>query len=241
LNSPDQQNRYVLVVDAGKDDLFYTCTLLHRLGYRVFTAYTAEKAIEFMTAVPPAAVIVDAAPSGAPLIPNLTQDPRFFDIPLILLSWWPHSELDARTRQAKFFAYLRKPPDVIQLFRTVQMAMEKSPRRNIRIASYLPVRLEDGLDGAEGYATALSEYGMFFRTFEPRRPHSLIPVTIEISGRLIRAEAEVLYTVAFEEGPFREPGLGMKFTTISRKDRETIAAFILDQIEKGTARPSPQT
>lgn len=237
MNSPNQNSRTILVVDANKDDLFYTCMLLHRFGYTIYTAFTDEKAIEFMTAVQPSAVIVDVAPAAAPLLPSLTQDPRFFDIPLILLSWWPYAELNERTRQATYAAFLRKPLDVIVFYQTVQAAIEKSPRRNIRIVSHLRVRFLDSAEGTEGYATVLSEYGMFFRTFKPRSQHSVIPLTIEIHGRLIRAEAIVLYAVPFEEGLFKEPGMGMKFTNINREDRKVIASFILEELGNAATRP----
>jgi CheY-like chemotaxis protein len=236
VNAPESHKRYVLVVDSNVDDLYYTCMLLRRFGYSIVTSYTAEKAVEFMTVAPPAAIVADADLSGSPLFLRLRQDPRFFDTPLLLLSWWPNAALEDRARKGEFAAYIRKPVSVEEFYANVQTAIEKGPRRNIRIATYLPVKLEDGLDGGEGYATVLSEYGMFFRTFMPRSVNARIPTVVTIKDRLLNLEAVVLYVIMLEEGPFKEPGMGMKFVNITRADRELIAAFILEQIEEGIRR-----
>ena len=55
----------------------------------------------------------------------------------------------------------------------------------------------------------------------------------KIKGRLIKLEAVVLYVTNFGEGPFKEPGMGMKFVKISPEDRKWIATFIHDQLEEG--------
>jgi CheY-like chemotaxis protein len=233
----EQNKGYVLVVDASVEDLYYTCMLLRRFGCTVFTAHTIEKAMEFMTVAPPSAIVVDTEPNGSQLLSWLKQDPRFFDVPLLLLSWWPDNAMAGQEHLGGFVAHLRKPINALELYQVVQSAVEKSPRRNIRIASHLRVRLEDGLDHSDGFATVISEYGMFYRTLSPRPVTARIPVTLEIKGRLIRVEAIVLYVIRFDEGPFKEPGMGMKFVTISRADRELISSFILDQIEEGLARP----
>jgi hypothetical protein len=77
---------------------------------------------------------------------------------------------------------------------------------------------------------------MFLRTLEPRPANARIPVSLEINGKPIKLEAVVLYTTTFDDGPFKEPGMGMKFVNISREDRNVIAAFIVEQIEKGISR-----
>ena len=77
---------------------------------------------------------------------------------------------------------------------------------------------------------------MFFRTLDPQPANTIITAVFEIKGRLIKLDAIVLYTTNFDEGPFKEPGMGMKFVKISREDRNLIAAFILEQVEEGIVR-----
>lgn len=235
-NVGDRNKRYFLVIDADVDDRFHTCMLLQRLGYNIFTAHSADEVIEFMTVAPPAAVVADAGPSGSALLTRLSQDTRFFDIPLILLESSPDAVIEGRARYKKFAVCLKKPIDVNELYRIIQTYVEKGPRQNLRIATRLPVRLENGPNGREGHATVLSEYGMFFRTLDPLPINTRVPAVIEIKGRLIKVEAIVLYSMTFDEGPFKEPGMGMKFVKISRADRDLIVAFMLEQIEEGIRR-----
>ncbi len=231
---------YVLVVDANVNDRFYTCMLLQRFGYDVFSAQTAEEAIEFITVSPPSAILADADLNGSTLYSWLSKDPRFFDIPLVILSWWPNPALEDRAGKGGFAAYLRKPNNVEEFYQIVQIAIEKGPRRNLRIATRLMARLEDGQDRCEGYVTVLSEYGIFFMTLEPRPVNVQIPLSFTIRDSLIKVEAVVLYTISFEDGPYKEPGMGMKFVKISRADRDQIANFMREQMEEGTSRQRPQ-
>lgn len=241
MNTAEKNKRYVLVVDPNVEDRFYTCMLLQRFGCNIFTAHTTEEAIEYMTVATPSAVVADAGPGGTALLSWITKDPRFLDVPLILLSSKSNAALEKRARRGEFAAYLRKPLKVDEFYRTVQTVIEKGPRRNLRIATHLIVRLDDGPGGSEGYVTVLSEYGMFFRTLEPRPVHTVIPVVFEIKGRLVKVDAVVLYTTNFEEGPFKEPGMGMKFVKISREDRNLIATFIIEQLEEGIKRKEQGT
>lgn len=230
--------QYVLVVDANVNDRFYTCMLLQRFGYDVFSAQTAEEAIEFITVSPPSAILADADLNGSSLYSWLSKDPRFFDIPLVLLSWWPNPALEERAKKGGFSAFLRKPNNVEEFYQIVQIAIEKGPRRNLRIATRLIARLDDAQERGEGFVTVLSEYGLFFMTLEPRPVNTQVPISFKIKDSLIQLEAVVLYTVSFDEGPYKEPGMGVKFVRISRADREIIANFMLEQLQDGAPIPS---
>ncbi|MGC1455178.1 MAG: PilZ domain-containing protein [Nitrospirota bacterium] len=236
MNTAEKSKRYVLVLDSNAEDLFYTSMLLQRFGYYTFTTHTAQEAIGYMTAAKPSAVVADAGSGGTTLLSWMTKDPRFLDVPLILLSPLSSADSEARARREEYAAHLGKPLKVEEFYRAIQTVIEKGSRRNLRIATHLNVRLDDGPRVSEGFATELSEYGMFFRTLEPRQVHSRIPVVLEIKGRQIKLEAVVLYTARFEEGSFREHGMGLKFMNIGSEDREVIAAYMLEQLEEGLVR-----
>jgi len=53
--------------------------------------------------------------------------------------------------------------------------------------------------------------------------------------RAVGLEAQVLYVVTFEDGPFCEPGMGMKFVKIDPQNSALIKAFIDEQIGIGPA------
>jgi len=233
VDAVEQEIRYVLVIDSDDEALFQTCMLLRRLGHAIMLARSGEKALEFMLVSPPAAIVADPAAGIVLFLSRIRQDSRFYDVPLILLSWWNNVSLEEVKKIGAFFAYLRKPIDAVQLYCTVEAAVKKGPRRNIRIITQVMVTLEDGLAGADGHATTLSEHGLFFRTFAPRQIGARIPAIVRIKDALIRLEAVVLYVIPFDEGLFQEPGMGMKFVNISRSDRDLIAAFIVDELENG--------
>jgi len=233
VDAVERNKQYILVVDAAEEELFHTCILLQRFGHEIVTARSGEKALEFMTVSPPSAIVADPASGVDLFLSRLRQDPRFYDVPLVLLSWWPNALQEVGKIKGAFFANLRKPIDVVQLYQTVEAAVERGPRRNIRIITQIMATLEDGLAGGDGLATTLSEHGLFFRTFVLRQVGARIPAIVRIKDALIRLEAEVLYVIPFEDGPFQEPGMGMKFVQISRPDRELIMAFIIEQLENG--------
>jgi hypothetical protein len=143
--------------------------------------------------------------------------------------------LEERARKGEFAACLRKPVDVEELYRAVESVIEKGPRRNIRIATNLKAGLEDQGAGNDGYVTVISEYGMFFRTLDPLPANTRVPMGIEIKGRTIKLEAVVLYSCSVDDGPFKEPGMGLKITRIAPADQDHIRQFIREEITRGIA------
>jgi len=236
-NTAEMKKRFILVVDNNVDDRFHTSMVLQRFGYNICTARSGEEAVEFMSVSPPAAVVSEAGLTGAGLLSRVKKDARFLDVPLILVSTRPDQALEDRARRGEYAAFLRKPVDVEELYRVIQSAVEKTPRRNIRIAVYLKAKLEDDPEGTDAFVTVISEYGMFFRTLEPRPANTRVPVTIEIKGRSVKLEAVVLYASSFDEGPFKEPGMGMKFVKISPEDQALIKTFILEQVGSDIVPP----
>ena len=111
--------------------------------------------------------------------------------------------------------------------------IEKGPRENIRIPTALQATLRDDSGSMQGFVTVLSQYGAFFRTLEPRPAKTRTGVSISFGDRTVDLEAEVLYIVSFEEGPFCEPGMGMKFVNITPEDSALIRFFIYEQLGAG--------
>jgi hypothetical protein len=54
-----------------------------------------------------------------------------------------------------------------------------------------------------------------------------------LAGRTIRLEASVLYSYSFGEGPFKEPGMGMRFARIDVDDRSFLQQYIRERFTKG--------
>lgn len=237
-DAAERMKNYILVADGDVDSRFQTSMVLQRFGYNICTASTAEEAIEFLYVASPVAIIAEAS-AGSGLASRIRKDARFSAVPVILLSAKPSAELDLRARRGEFSAVLAKPVDVEKLYQAIQTAVEKTPRRNIRIDTRLQAQLEGVYagDGGRGVVAVLSEYGLFFETEEDTPPvHEKRALKFTISQRTIRVEAVVLYAVAPETSPFHRPGMGMKFVTISPDDQAFIRSYILDQVRIGTTR-----
>jgi response regulator RpfG family c-di-GMP phosphodiesterase len=235
-NSDEKNKRFVLIMDSNVDDRFSTSMLLQRFGCNIFTAHSPAEAIEFMCVAPPAAVVSEAGQTGSEFLSRFKKDIRFSDVPLILLSASPDGLMEERARKGEIVAFLRKPINIEEFHRIVEEVIHKSRRKNIRVTTYLTASLEYDRSRDDGYVTVLSEYGLFFRTLEHRPANSRVIVNLDIKDRAVRLEAVVLYVSTFNEGPFREPGMGMKFVKIRAEDAALIKAFILERVEEGIGR-----
>ena len=235
----DREMRALLVVDSSASMLFYLGMLLKRLEYKVSTAKGAEEALRMMDDFLPSIILTDIAlpgMSGIKLIKLIKDTPRFKAVPVVVLT----SETDPGIRDTCMrmgcAAYLNKPVEPDVLYRALQSASEAIPRLNIRLNTSLKVIVGDGsaLGGAQRteYATAISEGGLYVRTLYPQPRNALTPVTIFMQDREIKARAVVLYSYTIGEGPFKEPGMGMKFVEISYGDQEFIRKFIKEQLTR---------
>lgn len=233
-----RDSRYILLVDSKNSDLFTCSMLLQRFEYRVCTSTTAGQALEMASVAVPSLVIADLAlpgMSGLDLFSLLKQDPRTAAVPVIFLGERTDHTAEERCRDAGASACLAKPVEAESLFRAVQAAIESHPRVNIRIPTKLSVSVNNmPLDSIEGEcASVLSEHGVYVRMRNPYQRNEQLAVELRINGRTIPAEATVLYSHRFDDGPFREPGMGLKFVNIAQNDREFIKEFIRGEITRG--------
>lgn len=234
LDSTGRPRRYLLVVDSKTTDLFMCSMLLQRFGYRVCTANTSVQALDMVSVAIPALVISDLylpVMSGADLNSLLKQDQRTASVPLIFLRPSGDEAAERRCFALKIPSLL-KPVGVEDLYRAVQASIETTPRSNIRIKTRLTVAVNNvPLDCIEGEcASVLSEHGMYVRTREPQRRNEHVTVEININGRVIPAEATVLYSHRHGDGPFAEPGMGLKFLRMAPEDHAFIREFIREDV-----------
>jgi CheY-like chemotaxis protein len=235
----NRKARSILLVDSSASLLFYLAMLLKRLEYKVMTARSAEDALRMMEEGLPSIVVTEISllqMSGVDLLKQIKNNARFNVVPVVVLT----SEGDQMLRDTCMHmgcaAYLTKPAEPDVLYRTLQTACESVPREHIRLVTSLKVIVGDGtaMGGAlrTEYATAISEGGLYVRTLYPQPRNALTPIQIFINDEVIKAKTVVLYTYNLGEGPFEEPGMGMKFEQISDADRALIRKFIKEQLTR---------
>ena len=236
LSTYTKLRRFIMLFDSRTDDRFSLQPILHQFGYNVCTAGTAQEVMDYVHVVVPTLIIIDTAqPSEdvTDLIDRMKQVPGCAEVPVILVSSQAAKKADEKALGNKLSAFIRKPVQTEELYRAVQRAMERTPRQNIRIATCL--KAAQGDEGElEGFATELSEHGMFFRTIAPQPVNSRVPVRFWTEDREIRLEAQVIHRSLFDQGSFRGPGMGMRFVSIKPDDQTYIREFILKQLREGT-------
>ena len=234
----DRKTRSILLVDSSAS-LLFLAMLLKRLEYKVMTARSAEDALRMMEENLPSVVVTEITlpnMSGIDFIRKIKDAARFKAVPVVVLT----KENDQSKRdtcvRAGCAACLAKPVEPDVLYRTLQSACESVPREHIRLTTSLKVIVGDGtvMGGASRTesATAISEGGLFVRTMYPQPRNALTPIRIFLNDGVVNAKAVVLYIYNLGEGPFEEPGMGMKFVQISDTDRSLIRKFIKDQLTK---------
>jgi CheY-like chemotaxis protein len=235
-----------MVVDGNTSMLFYLGMLLKRLEYHVSTSRSAEEALRMMDETVPSLVLTDIAlprMNGINLLKRIKDTPKLTTVPVILITAENDPGMKDTCMRAGCAAYLGKPVEPGALYRAIQAATESLPRENIRLSTSLKVLVGDGTALGGGarteYATALSEGGLYVRTLYPLPRNTLAPISIFVGDRRIGAKAAVLYTFSVGEGPFLEPGMGMKFVEISEGDREIIRDFIKEQLTSDLMTPAP--
>jgi CheY-like chemotaxis protein len=231
MDGVDDRNRckqYILLIGNQNDACLEAGQLLQKFGYSIYSASTAAAALDFFCATQPAGVVADAALAGLNLLALVRKDPRFSDVPIILMGSSSGQSLHAGIRPT---AWVENPVTADTLYRAVQAAIEKTPRKNIRVTTSLKAKV--GSNEVGGTVTTLSEFGLFFQVRDLLPIRTEVPISVEIKGRWIRAVAIVLYASAYEEGSSREPGMGMKFITISSEERALVKAFVLDRLNEG--------
>jgi hypothetical protein len=84
-------------------------------------------------------------------------------------------------------------------------------------------------------ASILSEQGMYVRMSNPYPRNELLTIQINLNGHPISVDTMVLYSHTHGNGPFKEPGVGLRFLRLAPEDQLLIRQFIHEEIMKGIA------
>ena len=153
---------------------------------------------------------------------ELRRIPREDRAPLILLEG-RFPKRAQRRRDPRLVATLRKPANLVDLYRALQLALEENPRRAPRAAITLPARCVSGEHDWPGAIVSLSEGGCLVRsarTLESRRRLQLwFPLP---DAGLVEVTARPLY--------HRGSHLGLAFHELADATRRAIASCVEDAL-----------
>jgi len=233
----EKKKKFVLVVDNNARDSFKTGMMLQNFGYSVTTVKTAEEALEFISIAVPSLIVMELVlpgMNGIDLLKRIRKEPSLVKMPVIVQTALPDITVQDKCYEAGCTLYLKKPVDAESLYRAVQEAIEPIPRQNVRIPTFLRASVDGSGTGAE-FVTVISNRGMFVKTLHPRPKGTDHTVSFILNKKIIKVEAQVLYSYGFGEGPAKDPGMGMKFVTISPEDLALVQAYIEENVNPSAA------
>ncbi len=234
----DRNSKFLLLVDSDAYNLNYLSIILQRLGYQICTAANAKEALA-ISAVSSPSLIITALDlpdmTGLEFIRKVRQTPDIASVFVIVLQKQIDLQMEKRCRELHVAESLPLPVNIDRLYRTIQTALEATPRSTIRIKTLLPVTVNNlpfnGLGGAS--AAILSERGIFLPTTRPVPIDTRLVLQLQLDNNLVTTEAVVLYSNHVIGNPSEELGMGLEFRRISPADREIIRQFILSEITRG--------
>ena len=235
---PNRKKQTILIVDHEASNLQHISMLLQRFDFETKTSSSARDALAKATTAPPSIIITALKlpdMHGLNFINMLRKNPATANVPFITLRNPDDSLLEKYCFSAGAVDCLIKPVSVELLYRAVQGGLENRPRAAMRFRTILPVWIDTvPFDGGDDVHTLdISERGLFLRTAKPAPVHTRLSFRINLNGRIIRAEATVIYTCPPCKGPYHEPGNGLKFTRLSTDDRDLIRKFMRNEITQG--------
>ncbi|MHB8846347.1 MAG: response regulator [Nitrospirota bacterium] len=232
----EKKKKLIMVVDGNPKDSLTTGMVLQNFGYSVTMVRSAEEALEFLSIAVPALVVIEfilPGMNGIDLIGRMGRDPSLSRVPAIVQTGHPDPSTAERCLAAGCVHVLRKPVSGEDLYRAVQSVVERTPRKNVRVATFLKASVDGSGTGAE-FVTQLSEQGVFIKTLHARSSGSRRSVSFMLKKRIVRVEAQVLYAYGFGDGPGKDPGMGMKFLSIGPEGLSLIREHIKESFSAGT-------
>ena len=233
-NTP-YRKRTILVVTNNAKIRQPLSLLLSRLSYEAAIAEDANQAFAFLTVRHADCLIAEF------LLPGITGRELLQKVqlarprtPVVFLI--PASDAAAESQCQGYGAAgcVLKPVQAEQLYTTLQIALEPRPRASIRIETTLPVTLNNApVAGAGGCLVDLSEQGMYLPLRETPGGGQL-DLRMQFHDRTIATQASVLYTDRPASGHHREPGVGLKFLSLTPQDRDYLRRYIRDEVTRGT-------
>jgi CheY-like chemotaxis protein len=231
LDAAGAEGLALLVVDSDANDLYYTAKLLQRFGYRVSMARNGADALQMTETLVPSLILTALGlpdMDGNGMLRMLRRDGRCASVPVIALTGSPDPSVEQSCLRDGFAACLRKPVGAEDLYQAVRGRLEPDRRGVTRIEARIPVLVNDEpVDCIGGECSSfISEHGMYIRTPRPHPARTRLAIRMDVNGRAIRADAVVLYSHDHGEGPFGEPGMGIRFSRIAPGDREHLRTYI---------------
>lgn len=115
--------KHLLIVDDEEDMRFILNAGLRGLGYEISTAENGEQCLEKVAQKKPDLILLDImlpALNGYQVCQELKKNPRFNDIPILLMSAKSEEEDKAKGKEAGASGYITKPFDMSDMAQEIR-------------------------------------------------------------------------------------------------------------------------
>jgi len=231
-------NRLISAVDRDPNHLHYLTLLLHRMGYRVEAAATDAAARRSIGKQVPDLVVAHfplVGDNDLAFLQELRVNQRTAAVPVIVITSSGDLVGAKDCLAAGAAECIAWPVEAEELYFSVQKALERVPRRNLRMLLRLPVYVNsDPLEcSANGCETVLSAKGMYVETRYPAAEREKLTVQFMLGDRPVSVDATVLFSDYPGPALGRETGMGLYFTKIAPEDEAFIRQYIHNAISSG--------
>jgi len=224
----------ILIVDDLRFFLDVQRSMLSQIDCDILTARSGLEALKIIKKDKPQLVLLDYEMpdlNGGKTCEILKKDPRYKDIPIIIISSQSGDDAKQKCISAGADHYLTKPVDQEELIEAVSKLLKVRsslyyPRAAMRAEVY--VRFEEEV---KKYLTVdVSVTGIFLESNEPLTPNDIVGLhfTIPLPKRDIKVKGRVSRILTVEEmekyGVF--PGMAVEFLNLDLEDRKYIVQYI---------------
>ena len=240
MAAPDTRHipKSVLVVDNDDVRSFNLAILCKRFDFNIFVAKDVMEFTRLVNGVMPHIVILNIR------MPLMSDNRTFLEYmkssvnlqlcKIITVSDEGDRQALEESMQKGAHGYVTVPVSPTKLYSTIEKLGEARARLTPRLRMIFSVSYTDGKTNRKGFATVLSEKGVFIRTTKPFPKDSQLKVHLDLpSARPIILDSKVLYTIEAKAGRHKnyEPGMGIKFTEISPEIQTGLRGFIEGQLK----------
>ncbi|HAK61421.1 MAG TPA: hypothetical protein DCO77_13760 [Nitrospiraceae bacterium] len=229
------EKKPLLVICHTQACQMYIGVLLNRIWYAPILAKNADEGIFIAKKSSPLSLVIldsdlpeDTFRSALTL---LRTDDTVKSLPLVVIT----TRNDKNSREALLSqgcaAVLTKPLDVSLIF-GVLARLTKQPRIHPRAPARIEVEIDDGKTRTVLPCVNISEGGLYLRTHIPLLEETVLNVKFRLPHGTEELEiiaevtAEVVRTSPLESRLSAEPGMALRFLTISEEIKEQIRNFV---------------
>ncbi len=240
----------VAIVDDHETIVMFLSLIMRRMGYTVMPARSGEELFDQLETGCPDLVITDyfmPGMDGLAVIKAMKEDPRYQQIPVILMSAYGDSDVIRESYELGSAGFVSKPVKVASLNRLLQECViypNNKKRRHLRCPYDRDVTIRLNGIPLELRAVTLSEGGIFLRTEDALPIGTRLGVELEFSeGQPLYTNGTVIYQQnIIDDKASSEAGIAVRFDDLSIDDSVRIHTYITDLLTEGSPdSPSRQT